>query len=137
MADHRRSIPRTDTLLADPRLAEALRRLGHARVKAAIVAAQQRARDGELAPGEVLVEVLAALPGSASGLRPVINATGVLLHTNLGRAPLSDAARQAVELAAGVTDVELDLGTGGRGRRGVPRWPRWPPPSPRPRRCTW
>ncbi|MBB6547210.1 L-seryl-tRNA(Sec) selenium transferase [Nonomuraea rubra] len=118
MADHRRSIPRTDTLLADPRLAEALRRLGHARVKAAIVAAQQRARDGELAPGEVLVEVLAALPGSASGLRPVINATGVLLHTNLGRAPLSDAARQAVELAAGVTDVELDLGTGGRGRRG-------------------
>ncbi|MEV0828926.1 L-seryl-tRNA(Sec) selenium transferase [Nonomuraea rubra] len=118
MADHRRSIPRTDTLLADPRLAEALRRLGHARVKAAIVAAQQRARDGELAPGEVLAAVLAALPGSASGLRPVINATGVLLHTNLGRAPLSDAARQAVELAAGVTDVELDLGTGGRGRRG-------------------
>lgn len=118
MADHRRSIPRTDTLLADPRLVEALPRLGHARVRAAIVAAQQRARDGELAPGEVLAAVLEALPAFASGLLPVINATGVLLHTNLGRAPLSDAARQAVELAAGVTDVELDLGTGGRGRRG-------------------
>ncbi|MFB4267970.1 L-seryl-tRNA(Sec) selenium transferase [Nonomuraea sp. GTA35] len=118
MADHRRSIPRTDALLADPRLVEARRRLGHDRVKAAIVAAQRRAREGELAPGEVLSAVLAALPASASGLRPVINATGVLLHTNLGRAPLSAAARQAVELAAGVTDVELDLGTGGRGRRG-------------------
>ncbi|WP_049556324.1 L-seryl-tRNA(Sec) selenium transferase [Nonomuraea sp. SBT364] len=118
MADHRRTIPRTDTLLADPRLAEARRRLGHAQVKAAIVAAQRRAREGDLPPKEVLTAVLAALPASASGLRPVINATGVLLHTNLGRAPLSAAARQAVELAAGVTDVELDLDTGGRGRRG-------------------
>ncbi|MFI7469803.1 L-seryl-tRNA(Sec) selenium transferase [Nonomuraea sp. NPDC049646] len=118
MTDHRRSIPRTDTLLADPRLAEARRRFGHARVKAVIVAAQRRAREGELAPQDVLTAALAALPASAAGLRPVINATGVLLHTNLGRAPLSDAARQAVELAAGVTDVELDLDTGGRGRRG-------------------
>ncbi|MEV5500633.1 L-seryl-tRNA(Sec) selenium transferase [Nonomuraea fuscirosea] len=118
MADHRRLIPRTDALLAEPALVEAVRRLGRARVRAAIVAAQQRARDGELAPGEVLTGVLETLPGSAAGLLPVINATGVLLHTNLGRAPLSDAARQAVELAAGVTDVELDLATGGRGRRG-------------------
>ncbi|MEV0160402.1 L-seryl-tRNA(Sec) selenium transferase [Nonomuraea fuscirosea] len=118
MADHRRLIPRTDALLAEPALVEAVRRLGRARVRAAIVATQQRARDGELAPGEVLTAVLEALPGSAAGLLPVINATGVLLHTNLGRAPLSEAARQAVELAAGVTDVELDLATGGRGRRG-------------------
>ncbi|WP_043632157.1 L-seryl-tRNA(Sec) selenium transferase [Nonomuraea candida] len=118
MADHRRSIPRTDALLADPRLTEARRLLGHARVKAAIVAAQRRAREGDLPPEEVLTAALAALPASASGLRPVINATGVLLHTNLGRAPLSAAARQAVVLAAGVTDVELDLATGGRGRRG-------------------
>ncbi|MFG1973330.1 L-seryl-tRNA(Sec) selenium transferase [Nonomuraea fuscirosea] len=118
MADHRRLIPRTDALLAEPALVEAVRRLGRARVRASIVAAQQRARDGELAPGEVLTGVLETLPGSAAGLLPVINATGVLLHTNLGRAPLSDAARQAVELAAGVTDVELDLATGGRGRRG-------------------
>src|SRR5690606_39946542 len=59
-----------------------------------------------------------ALPPTASGLRSVINATGVLLHTNLGRAPLSDAAREAVALASGATDVELDLGTGRRSRRG-------------------
>jgi L-seryl-tRNA(Ser) seleniumtransferase len=48
----------------------------------------------------------------------VINATGVLLHTNLGRAPLSAAARDAVLDAAGCTDVEFDLETGRRGRRG-------------------
>ena len=49
---------------------------------------------------------------------PVINATGVLLHTNLGRAPLSGAARDAVAAAAGCTDLEFDLAAGVRGRRG-------------------
>jgi L-seryl-tRNA(Ser) seleniumtransferase len=48
----------------------------------------------------------------------VLNATGVLVHTNLGRAPLSAAAVQAVVAASGTTDVELDLGTGRRGPRG-------------------
>ena len=51
-------------------------------------------------------------------MAPVINATGVLLHTNLGRAPLSGAARDAVAAAAGCTDLEFDLATGVRGRRG-------------------
>ncbi len=49
---------------------------------------------------------------------PVINATGVLLHTNLGRAPLSPAACDALQAAAGCTDVEFDLAAGERGRRG-------------------
>ena len=49
----------------------------------------------------------------------MLNATGVLLHTNLGRAPLSDAAVQALAEAAGTTDVELDLQTGQRGPRGA------------------
>src|SRR5712691_6617198 len=54
-----------------------------------------------------------------SGLRRVINATGVILHTNLGRAPLSDAARRAVaEEAAGYCSLEYDLASGERGRRG-------------------
>jgi len=54
-----------------------------------------------------------------SGLRRVINATGVILHTNLGRAPLSDAARLAVgKEAAGYCCLEYDLATGERGRRG-------------------
>jgi len=55
----------------------------------------------------------------ATALTPVINATGVLVHTNLGRAPLSAAAREAMQAAAGCTDVEFDLGPGRRGRRGA------------------
>ena len=117
-ADPRRSVPRTDTVLADPQVAAAVARLGRDLVKAAVQTAQQRARDGELAPAEVVPAVLAALPGSASSLQPVLNATGVLVHTNLGRAPLSAAAVAAVAAASGTTDVELDLRTGRRGPRG-------------------
>ena len=52
-----------------------------------------------------------------SGIRAVINATGVVLHTNLGRAPLSDAARSAIDEAARYCSVEYDLESGGRGGR--------------------
>jgi L-seryl-tRNA(Ser) seleniumtransferase len=56
---------------------------------------------------------------AARGLRRVINATGVVLHTNLGRAPLSDAARRAiVENAASYCSLEYDVASGERGRRG-------------------
>lgn len=116
--DVRRLIPRTDALLRDPRLARAADRLGAARVKSAVHRAQQRAREGAVPPAAVADTAVSLLPRSAGGLRPVINATGVLLHTNLGRAPLSAAARQAVQEAAGPTDVELDLRTGVRARRG-------------------
>jgi L-seryl-tRNA(Ser) seleniumtransferase len=61
---------------------------------------------------------VASLPARSASLHPVINATGVLLHTNLGRAPLSEAAIQAVAAAAGWTDLEFDLVSGTRGRRG-------------------
>ena len=116
--DPRRRVPRTDTLLADPRLAEAERLLGRALVKSVIAEAQQRARAGEIAPERVADHALAALPATASSLRPVINATGVVVHTNLGRAPLSRAALDAVVASAGATDVEFDLATGHRARRG-------------------
>ncbi len=116
--DPRRRVPRTDAVLSDPRLAAATARLGRVTVKAAVVAAQQRARTGELEPDAVADAAVAALPDTAGGLRPVLNATGVVLHTNLGRAALSDAARHAIAAASGHTDVELDLGTGRRARRG-------------------
>jgi L-seryl-tRNA(Ser) seleniumtransferase len=116
--DVRRTVPRTDTVLADPRLAAALERLGRARVKSSVTRAQQLVREGELEPPDVVPAVIADLPPSATSLRRVVNATGVLLHTNLGRAPLSDAALDALVQAGGTTDVEFDLRTGGRARRG-------------------
>ncbi|HEX6074513.1 MAG TPA: L-seryl-tRNA(Sec) selenium transferase [Micromonosporaceae bacterium] len=118
MSDAWRRVPRTDVLLADERLAAATTRLGRAVVKAAVREVQARVRRGETTPDEVIDAVLGALPRTAASLRPVINATGVLLHTNLGRAPLSAAARDAVLAASGTTDVEYDLATGQRGRRG-------------------
>ena len=105
-------------LLAHPRLAQAERELGRALVKSAIVAAQQRARAGEIEPEQVAGHAIAALPAAATSLRPVINATGVVVHTNLGRAPLSRAALDAVATAGRATDVEFDLATGQRARRG-------------------
>ncbi len=116
--DPRRRTPRTDAVLDDPRLKDALARLGRLRVKAVVTAALDEVRAGRLDPEEVVDRVVAALPPSATSLRSIVNATGVVVHTNLGRAPLSDAAVDAVATAAGATDVELDLGTGRRGRRG-------------------
>jgi len=55
----------------------------------------------------------------ATSLTSVLNATGVVIHTNLGRAPLSPAAREALLDASGYVDVELDLTTGQRSKRGV------------------
>jgi L-seryl-tRNA(Ser) seleniumtransferase len=118
VVDSRRRIPRTDTLLAQPPFTEAVGRLGAARVKEAITAAQDQARCGEIAPEDVPDLAAGLLPASATTLRTVINATGVLLHTNLGRAPLSEAARAALAVSAGSTDVEYDLATGQRARRG-------------------
>ena len=116
--DPRRRVPRTDVALADPRLAGAAERLGPAVVKAAVVAAQVRARAGDLAPEDVVAAAAAALPASATTLRPVLNATGVVLHTNLGRASLSAAAVEALGVAAGTVDVEYDVADGSRARRG-------------------
>src|SRR5262245_9665455 len=117
-ADARRRIPATDALLARPEFAAAVERLGRRTVKTVITRAQARARRGEITPDEVADAAIAALPARATTLRPVLNATGVVIHTNLGRASLSEAARTALLAASGPTDVEFDLVTGERARRG-------------------
>jgi L-seryl-tRNA(Ser) seleniumtransferase len=119
MEDGRRRVPGTDRILADPRVAVAVSRLGREFVKQRIHGVQQRVRNGEIAAEDVVETVMAALPESPSSLRRVLNASGILVHTNLGRAPLSEAAVRAVGEAAGATDVELDLESGQRGQRGA------------------
>jgi L-seryl-tRNA(Ser) seleniumtransferase len=115
--DPRRQVPRTDVVLADPRLVAARDQLGPALVKAAVIQAQELARSGAISPDGVADAAAAALPSAATSLTPVINATGVIVHTNLGRAPLSAAARDAVLAVSGGTDVEFDLAAGKRAAR--------------------
>ena len=71
MTDPRRLVPRTDAVLADPRLDGALGRLGRALVKEAVIAAQQDVRSGALAPDELVPAVLDRLPAVPASLRPV------------------------------------------------------------------
>jgi L-seryl-tRNA(Ser) seleniumtransferase len=91
---------------------EAARRAVTARREAILAG---RAESSAIAPGEV-AQAAAALVRPA--LRRVINATGVILHTNLGRAPLAAAARAAIDdIAGGYANVEYDLDKGERGSR--------------------
>jgi L-seryl-tRNA(Ser) seleniumtransferase len=120
VTDPRRHVPRTDSVLADPRLNAAVERLGRDTVKALVVAAQEAARRGDIAPDAVAELAVSSLPLRATSLRPVLNATGVVVHTNLGRAPLSPAAVDALCVAAGYVDVEYDVDSGERARRGGP-----------------
>lgn len=120
MTEPRRHVPRTDAVLETPAVGEALQRFGRDTVKAAIRAAQESVRQGSLAPDidAVAGEAVRLLPASATSLREVLNATGVVLHTNIGRAALGAPAVEALAVAAGTVDVELDLATGSRARRG-------------------
>jgi L-seryl-tRNA(Ser) seleniumtransferase len=109
-------VPRTDVVLADPRLELALATHSRAIVRRAVAVAQEKCRQGDIAAADVVATALAALP---TDMREVLNATGVVLHTNLGRAPLSVPALDAVVAAGrGYVDLELDLATGVRARRG-------------------
>lgn len=111
--DPRRSIPRTDELLL---LADAPLHLSQPALKAKARAAQDAARRGEIAPGDVKDVFLASLAAGATALTPVLNATGVVVHTNIGRAPLSPGAVDAMRAAAEYVDVEMDLDAGVRSR---------------------
>lgn len=119
-ADPRSRIPRTDQLLALPAVQAARARLSDQVIRTVVTRAQDRARRSEIAPEDVQDTVITDLAERrATSLTSVLNATGVVIHTNLGRAPLSLAAREALLDASGYVDVELDLTTGQRSKRGV------------------
>ena len=119
------NLPRVDRVVAHASLEGARRRLGAEAVtrlaRRAIDEARQSVRGGAACPSldEVAAVVAARVESALSTrARPVINATGVVLHTNLGRAPLAQAAVQALAASAGhYTSIEIDLATGRRGSR--------------------
>jgi L-seryl-tRNA(Ser) seleniumtransferase len=124
--DPRRLLPNMDVLLGHPELVARVAAFGRGPVLGAarrVLDARRRvAAGGEAVPGvdELAAEVAGELDRRWAGrTRAVVNATGVVLHTNLGRAPLSEAARAAVAEAAGYASVEYDLAAGTRGRRGA------------------
>jgi L-seryl-tRNA(Ser) seleniumtransferase len=125
-----RLIPSIDVLLSRPALAGAIRQHGRDRVAVAARAAADDLRAAlkqqslsiaseDDAAAWLDERVLAGLASAiAPSLRRVINATGVVLHTNLGRAPLAaEAIARIAEIAGGYTNLEYDLPAGGRGHR--------------------
>ena len=120
MADHPlRGLPSVDTLLGEELGADLVERHGRPATVEAIRAALAGARGRGVAdgPDELLAEA-ARLLGRPPSLRPALNATGVIVHTNLGRAPLAAAAiERATAVAAGYSNLEYDLEAGTRGSR--------------------
>jgi L-seryl-tRNA(Ser) seleniumtransferase len=116
--DPRRNVPRTDAVLADPRLVAAIAQVGRASVKRVVGRVLDQVRAGDLDPDSSADEAVRRLTDEPAGPRPVLNATGVVLHTNLGRAPLGPTAVAALSDAAGYVDIEFDLATGRRAQRG-------------------
>ncbi len=122
-----RDIPSVDQILHNPRTEQLLGSFGHAWTVSAIRQLQDNLRQTlpnltEIPSDEELISSLESIleMQSQPSLRTVINATGVLLHTNLGRAPLSNAALEAVEsTASGYSTLEFDLAKGKRGKRDV------------------
>jgi L-seryl-tRNA(Ser) seleniumtransferase len=129
MQDDPMKLPRVDRVLAHAGLAAARAKLGRDAVadlvRAALEEARRELRGGgaEVAPSEdAVAERVEARAAAILGarVRPVINATGVLLHTNLGRAPLgADVARDLAAAAAGYCSLEINLDGGKRGGRGA------------------
>jgi L-seryl-tRNA(Ser) seleniumtransferase len=113
-----RDLPSVDRLLADERLAGEPHELALAAARAVLDRARREIRAG----GEPRPLVDAVLDEIARARRPslrrVLNATGVLVHTNLGRAPLAEAALARVaEVGSGYSNLEYDVETGERGSR--------------------
>ena len=120
-------------MLADPRLVAARELLGGTLVKAAVARAQDLARSGAISPASVADAAAASLPQTAATLTPVINATGVLVHTNLGRAPLS--AAPVVECCLRRCAAVRSAGARSRSECCLPRLPSLFRSAPRSARC--
>ena len=118
MAPSLRTLPSVDRLLADPRLADGSRPLVLAAVRVVLDRARDAIREGR-DPGDLAAATLAEVAATTRpSLRRVLNATGVLIHTNLGRAPLAPAAlARVVEVGGGYSNLEYDLDEGARGSR--------------------
>jgi len=127
-----RKLPSVDELLHQHEIVALLEREGHAAVTEAarsvletlrreIASGGLDAAGVELAVGGLVAAIERRLRESLSpSLRPVINATGVILHTNLGRAPLAQAALERIGEVAGVySNLEFDVASGERGKRDV------------------
>jgi L-seryl-tRNA(Ser) seleniumtransferase len=117
-----RDLPSVDRLLADERLRAAVDAHGHRLALQAARAALARAREEIRAgfePGDLAERTTAELERlTAPRLRRVINGTGVVVHTNLGRAPLApEALARVQDVARGYSNLEYDLGSGARGSR--------------------
>ncbi|NOZ73459.1 MAG: L-seryl-tRNA(Sec) selenium transferase [Chloroflexi bacterium] len=127
MSNHYRQLPSLDRVLHQPQLETAILEFGRTTVRdvarRVLDNARARIKQGKPASDEstLVAEIKAILTQELSpSLHPVINATGVIVHTNLGRAPLSEEAQQAmIEVARGYSNLEFDLETGKRGSRYV------------------
>ena len=126
--DLRRRIPQVAKLLERPALREAIAAFGRASVDASLAASLSELRRVAEAGDEPAFDaalqaiegrvVSASRSAASPSLRRVINATGVIVHTNLGRAPLSEAvAARVADVAASYTNLEFNLESGGRGDR--------------------
>ena len=125
-----RQIPSVEEVLSRPGIRELGEKAGRKfvteRVREVLAAVRGQIQDGqglpaEGAPREALLEssIREAVEGELSySLRPVINATGVILHTNLGRAPLArEALEHSLDVATQYSNLEYDLASGRRGER--------------------
>jgi L-seryl-tRNA(Ser) seleniumtransferase len=120
MTDSRRQLPSVDRLLHQPGIQALLATASRPALLAAIRESIEAARTRRAGPPEKWEEDVRERLAhhAAASLLPVLNATGVVLHTNLGRAPLAEPALRALQrTAAGYSNLEFDLGSGTRGSR--------------------
>ena len=132
-SDLYRLLPSVDELLKSADLAELLAREGQPAVtesvRAVLASLRNEINSSTLSTQQAVALAVEHLPQAVEqhlshamefSLKPVINATGVILHTNLGRAPLAESAiRRIAEVAGGYSNLEFDIAAGERGKRDV------------------